>query len=46
MQRIPAGKMATHVLSVCESFVTRNSLDDVLESTLFHLLDLEHVKKI
>ena len=45
MQRIP-GKMDRRVLRVMESFITLNSLDDILESTLCHLLDLEHVKKI
>jgi len=45
MQRIP-GKMDRRVLRVMESFVTLNSLDDILESTLCHLLDMEHVKKI
>ena len=38
--------MDGRVLRVMESFVTMDSLDDILESTLFHLLDTEHVKKI
>lgn len=38
--------MERRVLKILESFVTLNSLDDLLESTLFHLLDIEHVKRI
>ena len=46
MQHVLPGKVDKRVLKVMESFVTLNSLDDVLESTLFHQLDMEHVKKI
>jgi len=46
MQSILHGKMDRRVLKAIESFVTLNSLDDILESTLFNLLDIEHVKKI
>ncbi|MFH0994632.1 MAG: ATP-binding protein [Pseudomonadota bacterium] len=46
MQRILPGKMDRRVLKAIESFVTLNCLDDILESTLFNLLDMEHVSKI
>ncbi len=46
MQHILPGKMDRRVLKVIESFLTLNNLDDLLESTLFHLLDVEHVKRI
>jgi PAS domain S-box-containing protein len=46
MPHILIEKMNQCALTVVESLVTQNSLDDVLESTLFHLLDLENVKEI
>jgi PAS domain S-box-containing protein len=46
MQRILPGKMDGRVLKVMELFLTLNNLDDLLESTLIHLLDVEHVKRI
>ncbi len=46
MQGILPGLMDWRVLRVMETFVTLNSLDDVLESTIYNLLDMDHVKRI
>lgn len=35
-----------HILNVVESFVTLSGLDEVMESALHHLLELDHVRMI